>query len=78
MMSTFLLLTLYCVIRGDGSPRPSGWYAGAVASCGMGMGCKEVMVVAPLLVLLYDRTFLQGSFAGAHCGGARGFTRVWR
>jgi tetratricopeptide (TPR) repeat protein len=27
------------------------------------MACKEVMVTAPLIVLLYDRTFLAGSFA---------------
>lgn len=29
------------------------------------MGSKEVMVTAPLLVLLYDRTFLAGSFRAA-------------
>jgi len=29
------------------------------------MACKEVMVTAPLIVLLYDRTFLAGSFAEA-------------
>ena len=30
--------------------------------CGMGMGCKEVMVAAPLLVLWYDRVFVAGSW----------------
>jgi len=57
LMSFFLLLTLYCVIR--------GWQLAAVLACALGMGCKEVMVVAPLLVLLYDRAFLPGTFAGA-------------
>ena len=31
----------------------------------MGMACKEVMVSAPLMVLLYDRTFVAGSFCAA-------------
>jgi len=44
-------------------PRP--WYAAAVLACLLGMACKEVMVTAPLLVVLYDRFFLAGSFAGA-------------
>jgi len=41
------------------------WYAGAVLACLLGMATKEVMVTAPLVVLLYDRTFLAGSFADA-------------
>jgi hypothetical protein len=41
------------------------WYAAALLACLLGMACKEVMVTAPLLVLLYDRTFLAGSFAAA-------------
>ena len=31
-------------------------------SCLLGMGTKEVMVTAPVLVLLYDRTFVAGTF----------------
>ena len=38
------------------------WYAFAVLACLSGMATKEVMVTAPLVVLLYDRTFLAGSF----------------
>ncbi len=41
------------------------WYLAAVASCALGMATKEVMVTAPLVVLLYDRTFLAGSFRKA-------------
>jgi tetratricopeptide (TPR) repeat protein len=61
------LLTLYCVIRGAGGTVPLGgpWYAAAVLACLAGMACKEVAVTAPLTVLLYDRTFLAGSFAAA-------------
>jgi hypothetical protein len=41
------------------------WYFAAVLACLLGMATKEVMVTAPLVVLLYDRAFLAGSFAQA-------------
>ncbi len=53
--------------RGTGSPgglhssRPSGWYGAAVAACALGMGSKEVMVVAPILTLLYDALWHRAS-----------------
>ncbi len=37
----------------------------AVVCFALGMGTKEVMATAPLVALLYDRTFLAGSFGGA-------------
>jgi protein O-mannosyl-transferase len=63
----FYLLTLYCVIRGAESSlsRPDLWYTAAVLACLLGMAAKEIMVTAPLVVLLYDRTFMAGSFAAA-------------
>lgn len=61
----FYLLTLYCVIRGWCSRRPSLWSAAAVAAAALGMVSKEVMATAPLVVLLYDRTLLSGSFRQA-------------
>jgi len=88
LMGLFYLLTLYCVIRSSQS-RPVGWSLAAVAACAMGMATKEVMVTAPLIVLLYDRTFLRGSFLGAlrkrwglYCGlsacwGLLAFLVVW-
>ena len=36
-----------------------------MAACLLGMATKEVMVTAPLVVLLYDRTFAAGSFKQA-------------
>jgi len=36
-----------------------------VIACVLGTGSKEVMVAAPLIVLLYDGTFLSGSFGNA-------------
>ena len=67
LMGLFYLLTLYCFIRGtDAAGRhPRLWYALCVASCALGTGTKEVMVSAPLVVLLYDRTFVAGSFREA-------------
>ena len=77
MMATFFLLTLYsggsavARNRSDGGTRPtrpkgSGvWLGSSVACCALGMACKETMVVAPVVVLLYDRTFTFGSFREA-------------
>jgi tetratricopeptide (TPR) repeat protein len=49
-----------------GAPSRSGWwFAHSFISCLLGMATKEVMVSAPLIVLLYDRTFLAGSFRAA-------------
>ena len=71
LMGLFYLLTLYCFIRGVDSPKPGRWYALSVTACLLGMGCKEVMVSAPLVVLLYDRMFVAGSFRDA-------WKRRWR
>ncbi|MGD1001038.1 MAG: tetratricopeptide repeat protein [Candidatus Brocadiia bacterium] len=62
LIGLFYLLTLYCFIRTGSSTRPGGWHAAAVACCLLGMASKEVMVSAPLIVLLYDRIFFTGSF----------------
>jgi len=62
LMGLFYLLTLYCAIRGFGSRRAWVWYVAAVGACALGMGTKEVMVTAPLLVLLYDWAFAARSF----------------
>jgi len=45
----------------------NAWFVLSVLSCLLGMGCKEVMVTAPVMVLLYDRTFVAGSFGEAWC-----------
>ena len=64
LMALFFLLTLYCALCGfDSGSR--AWYAGAVLCCALGMASKESMAAAPLVVLLYDRTFSAGSFGRA-------------
>ena len=61
LMSLFFLLTLYASIRAGessgGGARAVAWSAAACAACLLGAGTKEVIVVAPLLVVLYDRLF---------------------
>jgi tetratricopeptide (TPR) repeat protein len=65
LVGMFYLLTLYCVIRGANSNQAVLWYVLATLACILGVGCKEIMVSAPLIVLLYDRAFLSGSFREA-------------
>jgi Tfp pilus assembly protein PilF len=61
LVSLFYVLVLYCVIRGATGTRSWPWYAGAVAACLLGMASKEIMVTAPVVILLYDWTFLADS-----------------
>ena len=51
-MGLFLLLTLYCAIRGT-----TRWTTLAVLFCALGMATKQTMVGAPLLVVLWDWLF---------------------
>ena len=61
----FYLLTLYCLVRSTDDAHPGLWAGLAVAACLTGMASKEIMVSAPLLALLHDRTFVAGSFRDA-------------
>jgi tetratricopeptide (TPR) repeat protein len=60
-MALCYLLTLYAFVRRTEPGAAARWSALAVGSCALGMACKEVMVSAPLIVLLYDRTFVSGT-----------------
>jgi len=59
----FLLATLYFTIRLTGGSR--WWGPLAVIACACGMATKEIVAAAPILALLYDRTFVAGSFKDA-------------
>jgi protein O-mannosyl-transferase len=74
LVGLFYLLTLYCFIRGATArspftPHPSPltflWYLACFVACLLGMATKEVMVSVPIVLLLYDRTFLSRSFRQA-------------
>jgi tetratricopeptide (TPR) repeat protein len=62
MMGMFYLLVFYSVIRGATSVRSSLWYCLAILACLLGMASKEVMVTAPVVLLIYDRIFLASSW----------------
>ncbi len=68
----FYLGTMFFAAMAFKGERPRRWLAAAVVACGLGMGSKEVMVSAPLMVLLHDRLFGAGSF-GAALSRRRGF-----
>jgi tetratricopeptide (TPR) repeat protein len=67
LMGLFYLSALYFLIRGAGAGESGGrmWQVASVCACLLGMATKEVMVSAPLIILLYDRAFLAGSFREA-------------
>jgi tetratricopeptide (TPR) repeat protein len=69
LMALFFLLTLYGARRSASGDRR--WALAAIVACALGMGCKETMAVAPIVVVLYDRAFLFDSWS-------RAFHRRWR
>ena len=62
LMALFYFLTLYGVLRHATASRGSGWGILSVLFCCLGMATKQVMLTAPIAALLYDRTYLGGSF----------------
>jgi tetratricopeptide (TPR) repeat protein len=71
LMGLFYLATFYFFIRGAESTRPGSWFVCCFVACLLGMATKEVMVSAPFMILLYDRTFIAVNFAEA-------WRRRWR
>jgi hypothetical protein len=72
LMGLCYLLTLYASVRSHDRPASGGhrpsrtlWEFIAIAVCGLGMGVKESMVTAPVVVILLDRVFLFDSFRQA-------------
>ena len=59
MMGLFFLLTFHCSIRGWQSLRPGPWHGAAVLFFLLGVGSKEVIAVAPPLLLIYDAIFMK-------------------
>ncbi|MFN0057021.1 MAG: tetratricopeptide repeat protein [Planctomycetota bacterium] len=61
LMGFCCIATLYAFERATshavGSRAAALWFVVSVCACAAGMLSKEVMVAAPVLVLLYDRTF---------------------
>lgn len=65
--SIFYLLALWGLLRAAEASAIGGglWPAVPAAATVLGALCKETIVTAPILLLVYDRTFLAGSFRAA-------------
>lgn len=62
LVAIFYLLTLLAVARAAVAPRPLGWQLTATGAALLGVFSKEVMATAPIVALLYDRTYLAASW----------------
>ena len=65
LMAFFYLVTLYSALRYWDSALPktrAAWLTIAIVICAAGMASKEVMVSAPLVVLMFEWTFIRRSF----------------
>jgi protein O-mannosyl-transferase len=77
LMGLFYFATIYAFLRAVASREAdfhsglekhssaTAWFGLSVVACVLGMATKEVMVSAPVLVCLYDRTFVSGSWREA-------------
>ncbi len=65
MMGLCYLGSLYCFIRMFDRPGSGYWKVASVVFCALGMGSKEVMVSAPLVILWYDKVFCSGMLRNA-------------
>jgi Flp pilus assembly protein TadD len=65
LMGFFYLLTMYCSLRAMTAARPLGWTVASVECGVLALASKEVAISLPIMVLLYDRAFVAGSFRAA-------------
>lgn len=63
MVALFYLATIYCALRFWTSPAnaQTPWLIAATLACCAGAAAKEVMVTAPVVVMLFDWTFISDS-----------------
>jgi tetratricopeptide (TPR) repeat protein len=74
LVSLCYLATLYASIRAWDASTPArraGWLAAGIAACFVGMASKEVMVTAPVMVVVYDRVFRVSSWRALSADRAR-------
>jgi protein O-mannosyl-transferase len=73
MVALFYFATVYAALRywaADTRPQRNTWLAAAVLACLAGMASKEMMVTAPVIILLMERVLITSSFRQA-------FRRSW-
>lgn len=70
LAALFVLLTLYGFARAAGTAGGAArqWCAVSLSACALAMASKESAAATPLLVLLYDRAFVSGTFRSAWAG----------
>ena len=61
LMGLCFALTMYCSIRASQPGAGRWWTAGAIVACAAGMGSKQTMVTAPIVVWIWDWLFLPNS-----------------
>jgi tetratricopeptide (TPR) repeat protein len=61
LMGLCFLLIFYCAIRGWQSDRSGHWHLLAVLVFIVGAGTKEIIIVAPFLLFVYDMMFVHNS-----------------
>lgn len=64
-MGLCFLLALYALARCASNSRPRLWAAAVVVANVLALASKEVAVSLPIVLLLYDRAFVAGSFPAA-------------
>jgi protein O-mannosyl-transferase len=81
LAALFYLLTLYGFVRSiDDGAQGKRWYIVSWLACAAGVASKETIATAPLVVLLYDRVFIAGSFAAVwrrHRGYLLALAALW-
>lgn len=80
LMGCFYFVTLYAYVRAAAAPASRRWPVIAVLAALLGMATKEDMASVPVIALLYDRTFLAGTFREAWCrrrGLLLGLAATW-
>lgn len=65
LMGMCYLLTVYLSVRSFNAGRRAYWMIAAALACIAGMLSKQVMVTAPVMVLLFDYLFFSGSVGSA-------------
>ena len=65
LMGMCYLLTIYFAVRGFTAEKSARWMVAAALACVAGMLSKQVMVTAPLAVLLFDYLFFSSSMIAA-------------
>jgi Flp pilus assembly protein TadD len=65
LMGLFFLTALYCAVRGFEENQPKRWFRYAAVASTLSVLSKEVGVVAPLVILVYDSLLVSRTLRGA-------------